>query len=116
MIKLVNQLDHYDPPKGYLDTCNHNDTNTGFGVQTSSNPNRDGGSGTWQIVRNDLTSSTDTVRKGDMIKLVNQYDAAKVYLDMCCFNDTNDGFGVRTSSDPNRDGGSGTWQIIRSDD
>ena len=51
-----------------------------------------------------------------MIKLVNQYDAAKVYLDMCCFNDTNDGFGVRTSSDPNRDGGSGTWQIIRSDD
>ena len=53
MIKLVNQLDHYDPPKGYLDTCNHNDTNTGFGVQTSSNPNRDGGSGTWQIIRSD---------------------------------------------------------------
>ena len=53
MIKLVNQLDHYDPPKGYLDTCNHNDTNTGFGVQTSSDPNRDGGSGTWQIIRSD---------------------------------------------------------------
>ena len=115
MIKLVNQ---YDAAKGYLDTCHFNDTGW-FGVQTSSDPNRDGGSGTWQIVRNDLTSSTDTVRKGDMIKLVNQldkYDPPKGYLDTCCFNDTNDGFGVRTSSDPNRDGGSGTWQIIRSDD
>ena len=46
LIKLVNR---YDPTKGYLDTCNHNATNTGFGVQTSSNPNRDGCSGTWHL-------------------------------------------------------------------
>ena len=46
LIKLVNR---YDPMKGYLDTCNHNATNTGFGVETSSNPNRDGCSGTWQL-------------------------------------------------------------------
>eukprot|EP00964_Phaeocystis_antarctica_P152768 scaffold120796_cov60-Phaeocystis_antarctica.AAC.2 len=114
LIKLVNR---YDPMKGYLDTCNHNATNTGFGVQTSSEEDRDGGSGTWQIVRNDLTSSTDPedpdpVNYGDMIKLVNQYDPAKGYLDTCNHNGTNTGFGVETSSNPNRDGGSGTWQIV----
>merc|ERR1740133_491535 len=108
MIKLVNQ---YDPAKGYLDTCNHNGTNTGFGVETSSNPNRDGGSGTWQIESFGGPSDDDYVAPwlqagegsqmyyGDLIKLVNRYDPTKGYLDTCNHNGTNTGFGVETSSE-----------------
>ena len=43
MIKLINQ---YNARKGYLDTCNHSGRG-GYGVETSPNPDRDGGSGTW---------------------------------------------------------------------
>ena len=56
-----------------------------------------------------------TMIYGDMIKLVNQYDPAKGYLDTCNHNSDRTGFGVQTSSNPTRhptpDGGSGTWQI-----
>eukprot|EP00964_Phaeocystis_antarctica_P111109 scaffold75402_cov68-Phaeocystis_antarctica.AAC.5 len=111
-IKLVNQFG----AKGYLDTYGDNGTNTGFGVQTTSSPNRDGASGTWQIVRDNLTSGSGPVTYGDKIKLVNQFeiDSAKGYLDTLGANGTNTGFGVQTSSNSKRNGGSGTWQLIPS--
>ena len=46
-LQLVNQ---YNPAKGYLDSCGHNSTSTGYGVQTSSNPDRGPGTGTWQLM------------------------------------------------------------------
>ena len=109
-IKLVNQ---YNPEKGYLDSCGHNSTNTGYGVLTSSNPNRGPGTGTWQIVRDDLSSGSGPVNDGDKIKLVNQYNPEKGYLDSCGHNSTNTGYGVQTSSNPNRGPGTGTWQLIQ---
>ena len=42
MIKLVNQ---YNAANGYLDTLGHSGYGW-YGVETSPNPNRDGGSGT----------------------------------------------------------------------
>ena len=46
MVKLINQC---NPANGYLDACGHSGRG-GYGVETSRKPNRDGGSGTWQIV------------------------------------------------------------------
>jgi len=108
-IKLINQ---YNPAKGYLDTFGIVNDDTGYGVVTSSNPNRDGGSGTWEIVRNDLTNGSGPVMYGDKIKLINQYNPAKGYLDTFGIVNDDTGYGVVTSSNPNRDGGSGTWQLI----
>ena len=105
MLKLVNQ---YNAANGYLDTCCHSGRG-GYGVETSPNPNRDGGSGTWQVVSNNGKSGN--VAYGDMLKLVNQYNAANGYLDTCCHSGRG-GYGVETSPNPNRDGGSGTWQIV----
>ena len=111
-LKLVNQ---YNPEKGYLDSCGHNSTKTGYGVQTSSSPDRGPGTGTWQIVRENLSSDSGPVNYGDKIKLVNQYNPEKGYLDSCGHNSTNTGYGVLTSSNPNRGPGTGTWQIVRDD-
>jgi len=105
-VKLINQ---YNPSKGYLDMCGH--SNDGFGVSTSPSPNRDGGSGTWQVVENSQAGGTGPVKYGDMVKLVNQYDRSKGFLDTR--GHSNDGFGVSTSPNPNRDNGSGTWQIAK---
>ena len=50
---------------------------------------------------------------GDMIKLINQYNARNGYLDTCGHSERGD-YGVETSPKPDRDGGSGTWQIVLS--
>ena len=65
------------PNAGYLDTYKNLgiiDDARAFGVQTSAKPNRDNGSGTWEVVRDDLSSGSDPVSYGDKIKLVNQYN------------------------------------------
>jgi len=111
-IKLINQYKGYLEEKGYLDTFGFVNDDTGYDVVTSSNPNRDGGSGTWEIVRNDLTNGSGPVMYGDKIKLINQYNPAKGYLDTFGIVNDDTGYGVVTSSNPNRDGGSGTWQLI----
>ena len=48
---------------------------------------------------------------GDMIKLINQYNAKNGYLDTFGHSGRG-GYGVETSPSPDRDGGSGTWQIV----
>ena len=120
-IKLVNQ--YTSKPFGYLDSYGNLGILGGaqaYGVQTSANPDRDGGSGTWQVVRDDLTSGSGPVSYGDKIKLVNQYtDETAVpnagYLDSYGNLGILGGaraFGVQTSAKPNRDGGTGTWQVV----
>ena len=127
-IKLVNQYTDKTavPNAGYLDTYENLgiiDDARAFGVQTSAKPNRDNGSGTWEVVRDDLSSGSDPVSYGDKIKLVNQYtDKTAVpnagYLDtyknLGIIDDAR-AFGVQTSAKPNRDNGSGTWEVVRDD-
>ena len=114
-IQLVNQF----APAGYgryLDTNGvvGNTNPQSLGVRTSPEPDLDNGSGTWKIVRDDLSGS-GPVRYGDKVKLVNQYSKDyESYLDTYgVVGDTNpQSLGVRTSPEPNRDNGSGTWKII----
>ena len=125
-IKLVNQYKNPEENAGYLDSNGKLGILGGaqaFGVQTSAKPDRAGkGTATWEIVRDDLTSS-GPVKYGDKIKLVNQYtDETAVpnagYLDSYGNLGIVGGaqaFGVQTSAKPNRDGGTGTWEIVRDD-
>ena len=49
------------------------------------------------------------IKNGDKIHLINQYKK-KSYLDTC--GNSNGKYGVQTSTSPNRDTGSGTWEIV----
>ena len=126
-VKLVNQYKIGEEVEvgRYLDTCGHvgDTTPPSFGVRTSPSEDRAEGSGTWQIV-----GASGPVCFGDKGRLLNQYKIAEGasqgeyagYLDTCGIPTSDDGLdlgparelGVRTSPSPNRDQGSGTWQIV----
>ena len=95
-------------PKTLLDSLTGWGQRGGFGVETSSNPS---GYNTWQIVQNDLSGKDSIVRNGDLVKLVNQFDKGRGYLDTWGQTERG-GYDVETSPEPNREGGSGTWQIV----
>ena len=82
-----------------------------YHVQTSTSPNRDFGSGTWEI--RSVNGTGGTIRYGDKIHLINQY-GTKSYLDTCV-DETIEGckgkYSLQTSLSPDRDSGSGTWEI-----
>ena len=79
-------------------------------VQTSVSPDRSGsGSGLWEIKSATGTSIGELIKNGDKIHLINQYKK-KSYLDTC--GGSNGKYGVQTSTSPNRDTGSGTWEIV----
>ena len=84
-----------------------------YNLQTSTNPNRDVGSGTWQIKL--VNGDGGPIRYGDKIYLLNQY-GKRSYLDTCgsstCEPSSNGVYNLQTSISPNRDVGSGTWEII----
>lgn len=89
-------------------------------VSTHYNPNRDNGSGSWEIVSATGKSSGEPLVVGDRIHLRNKFPDAG-YLDACgwvehlsAFKDFKDQTGaVFTTQSPNRDYGTGTW-IVRS--
>lgn len=89
-------------------------------VSTHYNPNRDNGSGSWEIVSATGKSSGEPLVVGDRIHLRNKFRDAG-YLDACgwiehlpVFKDFKDQTGaIFTTQSPNRDYGTGTW-IIRS--
>lgn len=89
-------------------------------VSTHYNPDRDNGSGSWEIVSADGKSSGEPLAVGDRIHLKNMYPNAG-YLDACgwvehlrVFENYSDQSGaVFTTRSPNRDNGTGIW-IIRS--
>ena len=68
-IQLINQYG----TKSYLDTCGGSDCNGKYSVQTSTSPNRDRGSGTWEIKSATGTKWGGLVKNGDKIHLINQY-------------------------------------------
>ena len=104
-IHLINQF----KKKLYLDSFDWSDCNGGqYGVQTSKSSNRDTGSGTWEIRAAFPSNIGGSVKYGDKIQLINQY-GRKSYLDTCGGYDGN--YGLQTSLSPNRQSGSGTWEI-----
>lgn len=96
-------------------------TETKF-VSTHKNPNRDNGSGSWEIVSATGKSNGETLMVGDKVHLKNRYPNGG-YLDSCgwvkdmpVFKDfTDQTTAVFTTKSNNRDNGTGTW-IIRSTD
>lgn len=89
-------------------------------VSTHNNPNRDNGSGSWQIVSASGKSNGEPLEVGDRIHLKNMYPNAG-YLDACGWvehlpvfsNYSNQSGAVFTTRSPDRDNGTGVW-IIRS--
>ena len=89
-------------------------------VSTHDNPNRDNGSGSWEIVSASGKSDGEPLEVGDRIHLKNMYPNAG-FLDACgwtehlrVFDKFSDQTGaVFTTKSPNRDNGTGVW-IVRS--
>ena len=108
-IHLLNQYG----TKSYLDTCGLSTCPSGgvYDLQTSTSPNRDSGSGTWEI--RSTYGFGGPIKYGDKIHLINQY-GSKSYLDTCgdgTLEGCNGQYNLQTSLSPNRDNGSGTWEI-----
>ncbi|MET0014722.1 MAG: hypothetical protein ABW088_13815 [Sedimenticola sp.] len=97
---------------GYLDTRGNGCEENELCVSTSSNRNRDAGSGIWKILPFDEESSLIgyPVRFGDRIILENQY-GDKSYLDTRGNGCEDNKLCVSTSSNSNRDAGSGGWSL-----
>jgi len=89
-------------------------------VSTHNEPNRDSGSGSWEIVSANGKSAGEPLVVGDRIHLQNMYPNAG-YLDACGWTEHMPVFekfldqtgAVFTTRSPNRDNGTGVW-IIRS--
>lgn len=87
-------------------------------VSTHADPNRDNGSGSWEIVSASGKSKGEPLEVGDRIHLKNMYKGAG-FLDTCgwvehlrVFDDFSDqSAAVFTTKSSNRDNGSGTWTI-----
>ena len=106
------QLINIAGTKSYLDTCGGSRSSGIYGVQTSTSPNRDGESGTWEIKAvGDIMAwkRGGLIKSGDKIHLKNRYGRMS-YLDT--FGGFNGEYGVQTSPNPDRDSGSGTWKIV----
>jgi hypothetical protein len=99
---------------GYLDTCGLCSGNY-LQVSTSPVPDRDRGSGTWQILSANGKQTGDVVLANDVIYLLNQWAGGGVglggYLDTYGMSG-DDYLDVSTSEFSNRDQGSGTWRIL----
>ena len=104
------QLINIAGTKSYLDTCGG--SKGIYGVQTSTSPNRDSGSGTWEIKAvGDIMAwkRGGLIKSGDKIHLKNRYGRMS-YLDT--FGGFDGEYGLQTSPNPDRDSGSGTWKIV----
>ncbi|MBL7703230.1 MAG: hypothetical protein JNM14_13345 [Ferruginibacter sp.] len=94
-------------------------------VLTHKNPNRDNGSGSWEILSAEGKENGAPLLYGDKVYLKNKYPGAG-YLDTCwpikdlpvykAILDDKKSVGVFTSGSNNRDNGSGTWTVKPSSD
>ena len=75
-IHLLNQYG----TKSYLDACGYSTCSGQYAIQTSTSPDRDSGTGTWQIIPVDDTNMKGSIKYGDKVHLLNQY-GTKSYLD-----------------------------------
>ena len=105
-------LNHYGK-RSYLDTCGKSTCTTGkeskFLLQTGTSPLD---SGTWVIIHK--ANGQGPVKDGDEIHLQQSDGTEDSYLDACGQSTCNGNDGVyslQTSTNKNRDKGSGTWGI-----
>jgi hypothetical protein len=110
---FVHLVSQYNPSLGYLDVYGDSGYG-GYSCKTDASPHRDGGSGTWKIYRNDMSEERGPVHYGDMVKLINEYYPPYGHLDVLGYG-PGGGYNVMTSPEPNRDGGSGTWMVVKND-
>ena len=108
-IHLINQYGTKSLDKIYLDSFGGSDCNGQYGIQTSTSSHRDAGSGTWEIRSASESNIGGPIKYGDKIQLINQHGKKNSYLDTC--GGSNGNYGLQTSTSPNRDSGSGTWEI-----
>lgn len=117
----------YSDEAGYLDAWGQVENKPEFSivptelmfVSTHQNPNRDNGSGSWQIVSATGKKDGEMLVYGDKIYLKNMYPDAG-YLDNCgwlkdmpVFREfaKNEKFAVFTTYSEDRDNGTGTWIV-----
>jgi hypothetical protein len=75
---IVNIQNLYSGGDSYLDVCGSGAWAGGvYNVQTSSSRNRDAGSGSWKIIRE---NGGGVVSSGDNVYVVNQYSGGQTYL------------------------------------
>lgn len=124
---IINLKSQYSGEAGYLDAWGAIKNKPEFSivptelmfVSTHRNPNRDNGSGSWQIVSATGKKEGETLAYGDKIHLKNMYPDAG-YLDNCgwlkdmpVFKDfvKVEKFAVFTTNSEDRDNGTGTWIV-----
>lgn len=99
----------------YLDACGNASCSTSskFGVVTNSSNQRDRQSPKWQIVSKNGEKNGTALTFGSAVHLKNllSYNGSASYLDACGFVKcgTSTKYGVYTSTEKDRDKGSGTW-------
>merc|ERR1711971_951400 len=105
--------------KSYLDACGWSGCSSGvWAVQANTSPNRDSGTGTWEIVSATGTNVgvEGSIKYGDKVHLLNQYvgQGTKSYLDAWGSTTCSAGgkWAVQTSTSHDRDSGTGTWEIV----
>lgn len=98
--------------KTYLDTYEHAPAPEKYNVQTSNSPDRDSGSGRWQV-QAQSPRSDGKIMYGDVVHFFNQYGNNGGFLDTC--NPSTAGAGAKydvyTSDASARDGLSGSWRM-----
>lgn len=98
----------------YLDTRGQGCEDNLLCVSTSTNFNRDSGSGTWIISSATGKAVGEPVLSGDQVYLQNQYSSgAGGYLDTRGYGCEGNFLCVSTATSSKRDSGSGTWRIIK---
>jgi len=84
-----------------------------YGVETSPSHDRVDGTSKWELKSARNKSSQVPIIDHAMVSLVNQYAKGNGgYLDSFGGSKQSGGYGVETSSDPERHNGSGTWMMV----
>jgi len=100
---------HLKSQNKYLDTCGGSNCQGGYGVSMAASATRDRQSGTWVIVK--AHGGTGPVNYNEPVHIKNLLGRG-TYLDACGYSScSNGGFGIRSGSETNRQGNSGTWKI-----
>ena len=86
-----------------------------FLLQTCPSPDRNHGSGTWEIVSANETNIGESIIDGDKILLINQFYDFRTYLDVYKMSTCDGQYDVQTSISPDRNHGSGIWEIVLKD-
>ncbi|HEY5834733.1 hypothetical protein [Streptomyces sp.] len=108
----------YGGDGGYLDVNGGANTAGGqYRVSTATVANRDGASGTWEIVSGSCAATGAAVKSGDIIYLRNLYGGNGGYLDVsggASSGQQQSGgiYDVTTAYGKDRDGNSSRWQIF----